>query len=70
MIPALSSLHLQCIGLPESAAICSAQLNKKMKHYVWTSTGESSENYQHSKEYMKGGKGQGKTSSPPNWLFQ
>eukprot|EP00957_Ditylum_brightwellii_P083182 6324892-Ditylum_brightwellii.AAC.1 len=41
-----------------------------MKHYVRTSAGKSSEYYQHSENYMKGGQGQGKTSSPPNWLFQ
>eukprot|EP00957_Ditylum_brightwellii_P191727 14595613-Ditylum_brightwellii.AAC.1 len=41
-----------------------------MKHYVWTSIRESSKYYQHSEEYMKGGKRQGKTSSLPNWLFQ
>eukprot|EP00957_Ditylum_brightwellii_P193204 14711159-Ditylum_brightwellii.AAC.1 len=57
MIPALSLLYLQSPGLPESAATCSVQLNKKMKHYIRTSTGESSEYYQHSEDYMKGGKG-------------
>eukprot|EP00957_Ditylum_brightwellii_P078753 5987556-Ditylum_brightwellii.AAC.1 len=41
-----------------------------MKYYVCTNTGESSDFYQHTKEYMKGSKGQGKSSSPPNWLFQ
>eukprot|EP00957_Ditylum_brightwellii_P068425 5195148-Ditylum_brightwellii.AAC.1 len=41
-----------------------------MKHHVRTNVGESVEFYQHSEVYMKGGKGQGKISSPPNWLFQ
>eukprot|EP00957_Ditylum_brightwellii_P030229 2288515-Ditylum_brightwellii.AAC.1 len=41
-----------------------------MKHHVQTNTGESTKCYQHSEEYMKGGEGQGKISSPPNWLFQ
>eukprot|EP00957_Ditylum_brightwellii_P064782 4915810-Ditylum_brightwellii.AAC.1 len=41
-----------------------------MKHFVCTSAGESTEYYQHSQTHMKGGEGQGKTSSPPNWLFQ
>eukprot|EP00957_Ditylum_brightwellii_P076998 5852185-Ditylum_brightwellii.AAC.1 len=39
MIPALSSLHLQSLGLPERAATCSVQLNKNVKHYVRTSAG-------------------------------
>eukprot|EP00957_Ditylum_brightwellii_P045596 3457856-Ditylum_brightwellii.AAC.1 len=33
MIPALSSLHLQSLGLPELAATCSVQLNKRMRHH-------------------------------------
>eukprot|EP00957_Ditylum_brightwellii_P134186 10230428-Ditylum_brightwellii.AAC.2 len=70
MIPAVSSLHLQSLGLPESATICSIKINKQMKHYVCTNAGESTEFYQHLEDYMKGGEGQGKTSSPPNWLFQ
>eukprot|EP00957_Ditylum_brightwellii_P014448 1088130-Ditylum_brightwellii.AAC.1 len=65
-IPALSSLHLQSHGLPESAAKCSVQLNKRLKHYVCTSAGESTEHYQHSEDYMKGGENQGKISSPPS----
>eukprot|EP00957_Ditylum_brightwellii_P029567 2234119-Ditylum_brightwellii.AAC.1 len=70
MIPAVSSLHLQSLGLPQSAAICSVEINKQMKHYVQTNAGESTNFYQYSEAYMKGGEGQGKTSSPPNWLFQ
>eukprot|EP00957_Ditylum_brightwellii_P132857 10131383-Ditylum_brightwellii.AAC.1 len=70
MIPALSLLHLQSLGLPETAAMCNVQLNKRMKHHVRTNAGESSKYYQHLESYMKGGEGQGKTSSPPNWLFQ
>eukprot|EP00957_Ditylum_brightwellii_P024595 1857760-Ditylum_brightwellii.AAC.1 len=41
-----------------------------MKHFVRTSTGESTKYYQHSEAYIKGSRGQGKTYSPPNWLFQ
>eukprot|EP00957_Ditylum_brightwellii_P058042 4401622-Ditylum_brightwellii.AAC.1 len=41
-----------------------------MKYFFHTSTGESTEYYQHSKTCMKGGEGQGKTASLPNWLFQ
>eukprot|EP00957_Ditylum_brightwellii_P140019 10669071-Ditylum_brightwellii.AAC.1 len=56
--------------LPQSAATCSVQLNKRMRHHVRTSAGESVESYQHTEDYMKAGKGQGKTSSPLSWLFQ
>eukprot|EP00957_Ditylum_brightwellii_P096069 7319474-Ditylum_brightwellii.AAC.1 len=70
MISDVSSLHLQSLGLPESAAICSVKINKQMKRYVQTNTGKSTNFYQHSEAYMKGWEGQGKTSSPPNWLFQ
>eukprot|EP00957_Ditylum_brightwellii_P067460 5120612-Ditylum_brightwellii.AAC.1 len=66
MILALSSLSLQSLGLPESAAAYSVQINKRMKHYVQTSAGESLEFYQHMEEYMKGDEGQGKTSLPSN----
>eukprot|EP00957_Ditylum_brightwellii_P168597 12832769-Ditylum_brightwellii.AAC.1 len=41
-----------------------------MRHHVRTSAGESAESYQHTEDYMKAGKGQGKTSFPSNWLLQ
>eukprot|EP00957_Ditylum_brightwellii_P114547 8734322-Ditylum_brightwellii.AAC.1 len=47
MIPAVLSLHLQSLGLPESAVICSVKINKQMKHYIRTNAGESLEFYQH-----------------------
>eukprot|EP00957_Ditylum_brightwellii_P101841 7761948-Ditylum_brightwellii.AAC.1 len=52
MIPAASSLHLQSLGLPESAAICRVKINKQMKHYVCTNSGESSDFYQHTEDYI------------------
>eukprot|EP00957_Ditylum_brightwellii_P200029 15248855-Ditylum_brightwellii.AAC.2 len=70
MIPAVSSLHLQSLGLPGSAVKCSVQINKKMKYFVKTNAGESKKFYQHTEEYMKGEEGQCKISFPPNWLFQ
>eukprot|EP00957_Ditylum_brightwellii_P138409 10549555-Ditylum_brightwellii.AAC.1 len=39
MIPELSSLHLQSLGLPEKAAKCSVLLNHGMKHHVKTQAG-------------------------------
>eukprot|EP00957_Ditylum_brightwellii_P064617 4904219-Ditylum_brightwellii.AAC.1 len=47
MIPALTSLHLQCLGLPASAAKYSVSINKNMRHHVRTNAGKSSEFYQH-----------------------
>eukprot|EP00957_Ditylum_brightwellii_P094419 7189656-Ditylum_brightwellii.AAC.1 len=45
IIPAVSFLHLQSLGSPESAAIYNVKINKLMKHYVCTNAGESSEFY-------------------------
>eukprot|EP00957_Ditylum_brightwellii_P094897 7227179-Ditylum_brightwellii.AAC.1 len=69
MIPALTSIHLQGLGLLPKVAECSVLINQNMKHHIQTNAVESVEFYQHSNEYMKGGEGQGKTSFPPNLLF-
>eukprot|EP00957_Ditylum_brightwellii_P108647 8286836-Ditylum_brightwellii.AAC.1 len=69
IIPALTSMHIQGLDLPPKASECSVLINQDMKHHVQTNAGESVEFYQHSNKYMKGGEGQGKTSSPPNWIF-
>eukprot|EP00957_Ditylum_brightwellii_P041113 3112409-Ditylum_brightwellii.AAC.1 len=69
MIPALMSLHLQCLGLPESAAKCGVSINKSIKHFVRTNTRESTDSYHHSVDYFKCCEDKGKTSSPCNWLF-
>eukprot|EP00957_Ditylum_brightwellii_P109190 8329268-Ditylum_brightwellii.AAC.1 len=39
MIPELSSIHLQGLGLPDNAAKCSVLLNHNMKHHVKTKAG-------------------------------
>eukprot|EP00957_Ditylum_brightwellii_P061280 4650613-Ditylum_brightwellii.AAC.1 len=62
-------MHLQGLGLLPKAAECSVLINQSMKQHVHTNAGKSVEFYQHSNAHMKGGEGQGKTSSPPNWLF-
>eukprot|EP00957_Ditylum_brightwellii_P123359 9406123-Ditylum_brightwellii.AAC.1 len=66
----LRLFRLNGVLLNNNAVACYDQMISAMKHYIQTSTGESSEFYQHTEEYMKRGKGQGKTSSLPNWLFQ
>eukprot|EP00957_Ditylum_brightwellii_P116054 8853463-Ditylum_brightwellii.AAC.1 len=70
MIPELSSLHLQSLGLPKKAANYSVLLNHDMKHHVKTQAGVTTEFYKHEVNKEKFGEGQGKTSSPSNWLFQ
>eukprot|EP00957_Ditylum_brightwellii_P139094 10601806-Ditylum_brightwellii.AAC.1 len=39
MIPELSSIHLQSLGLPDNAVKCSVLLNHNMKHHVKTKAG-------------------------------
>eukprot|EP00957_Ditylum_brightwellii_P194037 14777650-Ditylum_brightwellii.AAC.2 len=39
IIPELSSLHLQSLGLPKKAAKCSVLLIHDMKHHVKTQAG-------------------------------
>eukprot|EP00957_Ditylum_brightwellii_P103510 7886698-Ditylum_brightwellii.AAC.2 len=70
MTPEVSSLHLQSLGLPDSATKCSVMLNHNMKHHAKTKAGVTKEFYKHEDHHEKFGKGQGKTSSPANWLFQ
>eukprot|EP00957_Ditylum_brightwellii_P104634 7973176-Ditylum_brightwellii.AAC.1 len=66
MIPEVTSLHLQSLGLPPVAIKCSVLLNKNMPHFVKTSEGILAENYKHTDAFAKYGKGQGKASSPSN----
>eukprot|EP00957_Ditylum_brightwellii_P130682 9969540-Ditylum_brightwellii.AAC.1 len=70
MIPEISSLHVQRLGLPDNATKYNVLLNHNMKHYVKTKAGITRKFYKHEPNYEKFGEGQGKTSSPSNWLFQ
>eukprot|EP00957_Ditylum_brightwellii_P195232 14873803-Ditylum_brightwellii.AAC.1 len=69
MIPEVTSLHLQCLGLPPAAIKYSVLLNKNMSHFVKTSEGISAESYKHTDNFAKYGEGQGKALSPSKWLF-
>eukprot|EP00957_Ditylum_brightwellii_P000927 74647-Ditylum_brightwellii.AAC.1 len=69
MMPEVTSIHLQSLGLPAPAARCSVKLNQDMKHHIKTYTGVSHELYSHLSHRPKYGEGQGKTSSSSNWLF-
>eukprot|EP00957_Ditylum_brightwellii_P055192 4184044-Ditylum_brightwellii.AAC.1 len=69
MIPALTSIHLQSLGLSEKAAECSVKLNENMKQYVRTTAGISKQYYSRNDMYEIFGEGQGKGSSLPNWIF-
>eukprot|EP00957_Ditylum_brightwellii_P187694 14292399-Ditylum_brightwellii.AAC.1 len=70
MILKVSSLHLQSLGLPESAANCSVLLNHNMRHYVKTKASITKDHYRHKPGNEIYGEGQGKISPPSNWLFQ
>eukprot|EP00957_Ditylum_brightwellii_P097042 7389813-Ditylum_brightwellii.AAC.1 len=70
MIPEVTSLHLQSLGLPEEAVKCSLLLNHNMHHHTKTTAGVSREHYRHEPGNEKYGEGQGETSTPSNWLFQ
>ena len=69
MIPECTVLHLRSLGLPELATKCSVLLNHNMQHHVKTAHGISKTLYRHIRRYRKFSEGQGKTSSPSNWLF-
>eukprot|EP00957_Ditylum_brightwellii_P064797 4916611-Ditylum_brightwellii.AAC.1 len=68
MIPELTSVHLQSLGLPAPAAKCSVKLDYEMRHHIKTKAGISTESHGHTECFSKYGEGQGKASSPSNWL--
>eukprot|EP00957_Ditylum_brightwellii_P065326 4954600-Ditylum_brightwellii.AAC.1 len=70
MIPEVSSVHLQSLGLPDNAIKCSILINKNMNRSIKTTAGVTKDTYQHTAEYPLQGERQGKASSPSNWLFQ
>eukprot|EP00957_Ditylum_brightwellii_P170873 13005664-Ditylum_brightwellii.AAC.1 len=39
MIPEVTALHLQSLGLPDNATKYSVEINQKMKHYIKTAEG-------------------------------
>eukprot|EP00957_Ditylum_brightwellii_P042545 3221335-Ditylum_brightwellii.AAC.1 len=45
MIPELASIHLQALGLPETAAKTSVLLNQNTKHHIKTTVGITKESY-------------------------
>eukprot|EP00957_Ditylum_brightwellii_P089250 6796543-Ditylum_brightwellii.AAC.1 len=70
MIPEVSSIHLQSLGLPKEAVKCSVLVNHKIRHHVKTIAGVPTAHYRHEPGCKKYGEGRGKTSSTVNWLFQ
>eukprot|EP00957_Ditylum_brightwellii_P159404 12133988-Ditylum_brightwellii.AAC.1 len=69
MIPELTSIYLQALGLPESAAKTSVLLNHNTTHHIKTTVSVSKGRYKCTPECPNFGEGQGKGSSPSNWLF-
>eukprot|EP00957_Ditylum_brightwellii_P183182 13953204-Ditylum_brightwellii.AAC.1 len=66
MIPEMTALHLQSLGLPRKATKCSVLLNYNMTYYIKTPKGVSTDHYKHTSEYGKFGEGQGKASTLSN----
>eukprot|EP00957_Ditylum_brightwellii_P130984 9991298-Ditylum_brightwellii.AAC.1 len=69
MIPELTAVHLQALELPDNAMVTSVKLNQNAKHYIRTMAGLTDTFYQSMPDCPSFGKGQGKGSSPSNWLF-
>eukprot|EP00957_Ditylum_brightwellii_P189270 14405923-Ditylum_brightwellii.AAC.2 len=69
MILELAVLHLQALGMPKPAVKTNVLFNHKAKHYVKNDAGVTKEFYQSTPNCPFFGKGQGKSSSPANWLF-
>eukprot|EP00957_Ditylum_brightwellii_P166270 12658080-Ditylum_brightwellii.AAC.1 len=70
MIPELTLVHLQALGMPENAIKTSILLNHKAKHFAKTKLGVTTEYYQSTENCQSYKEGQEKGSSPSNWLFQ
>eukprot|EP00957_Ditylum_brightwellii_P163494 12447470-Ditylum_brightwellii.AAC.1 len=70
LIPDISALHLQSLGLSESATKYSALLKKSMNHHVKAKAGITKQSYKHEEYNETFGGGQSKTTFLPNWLFQ
>eukprot|EP00957_Ditylum_brightwellii_P158904 12094705-Ditylum_brightwellii.AAC.1 len=66
MIPELTAVHLQALGLPDNVTITSVKLNQNAKHHIKTTTGVSDTFYQPMLDCPSFSKGQGKGSSPSN----
>jgi hypothetical protein len=69
MIPALTAVHLKALGFPDNATRTSVLLNQRAKHHIKTTAGVTDAYYQSTPDCPSFGEGQGKGSSPSNWLF-
>eukprot|EP00957_Ditylum_brightwellii_P119143 9088387-Ditylum_brightwellii.AAC.1 len=58
VIPDLTSIHLQRLGLPEEAVKCSVLLNHNMRHHVNMTEDVSREHYRHKLGNKKYGEGE------------
>eukprot|EP00957_Ditylum_brightwellii_P208918 15359540-Ditylum_brightwellii.AAC.1 len=70
MIPEMTSIYLQASGMPKNAIETSILLNHNAKHHIKTKAGITEEHYQSTHDCPFFGEGEGKGSSPSNWLFQ
>eukprot|EP00957_Ditylum_brightwellii_P165327 12588251-Ditylum_brightwellii.AAC.1 len=69
MILELTAVHLKALGLPDNTTKTSVQLNHRAKHHIKTTAGVTEGYYQSTTDCPLFGEGQGKGSSPSNWLF-
>eukprot|EP00957_Ditylum_brightwellii_P195280 14877461-Ditylum_brightwellii.AAC.1 len=69
MIPELMAVHFKALGLPDNATKTSVQLNCRAKHHIKMTASVNKEHYQSTIDCQLFGEGQGKGSSPSNWLF-
>eukprot|EP00957_Ditylum_brightwellii_P027852 2105040-Ditylum_brightwellii.AAC.1 len=69
MIRELTAVHLQALGLPDNVTVTSVKLNQNAKHHIKTMSGVTDTFNQSTPDCLSFSKGQGKGSSPSNWLF-
>eukprot|EP00957_Ditylum_brightwellii_P105767 8066164-Ditylum_brightwellii.AAC.1 len=62
MIPELTALYHQSLGMPDNANKCSILINKNMQWHIKTADGISKDSYGHTDEFGKWGESQGKGS--------
>eukprot|EP00957_Ditylum_brightwellii_P119166 9089796-Ditylum_brightwellii.AAC.1 len=67
--PELTGMHLKALGLPNNAVKTSILLNQNTKHYIKTSDGVTKVCYQSIPDCPSFDEGEGKGSSPSNWMF-
>eukprot|EP00957_Ditylum_brightwellii_P172145 13105225-Ditylum_brightwellii.AAC.1 len=58
MIPGLTAVHLQALGLPDNTTVTSVKLNQNAKHHTKTTAGVTDTFYQSTPDCPSFGEGQ------------